>query len=110
MPVYEFECERCGPFDEFRDHRSAAEPMACPSCGAPARRRYSAVYLNRKAWLRGAANPELQERIERSHTGEPNVVRGSPTAPGGEAGSSGRSGGSEGGIQRSTGRPWMLGH
>jgi putative FmdB family regulatory protein len=100
MPVYEFECERCGSFDQFRDHRSAAEPMACPSCGAPARRRYSGVYLKTRAWLRGAANPDLKERIERSHTGEPRVV----------SRSSGAGEGSQGGIQSSRGRPWMIGH
>jgi putative FmdB family regulatory protein len=107
MPVYEFECELCGSFDQFRDHRSAAEPTACPSCGAPARRRYSGVYLNTKAWLRGATNPELRERIERSHTGEPRVVSRSPSGPAGESGGARRS---EGRIQSSRDRPWMIGH
>jgi putative FmdB family regulatory protein len=107
MPLYEFECELCGSFDRFRDHRSAAEPIACPTCGAPARRRYSAVYLNTKAWLRGATNPDLRERIERSHTGEPKVVRRSPTASAADKGNSGRG---EARIQSSRDRPWMIGH
>ncbi len=43
MPIYEFECERCGErFEELV--LTAAERPACPACGSDrARRRLSAV-------------------------------------------------------------------
>jgi putative FmdB family regulatory protein len=42
MPIYEFECEKCGNrFDELLS--AAAESPACPECGGPARRRLSPV-------------------------------------------------------------------
>jgi len=43
MPIYEFECEKCGSrFEELMDSDGAAP--ACPSCGATgARRRLSPV-------------------------------------------------------------------
>ena len=38
MPIYEFECEECGArFEELV--AAAAEPPACPSCGAARTRR-----------------------------------------------------------------------
>lgn len=42
MPIYEFECEKCG--NRFEELLSAgAEALACPQCGAPASRRLSPV-------------------------------------------------------------------
>lgn len=41
MPRYEFLCTACGPFEEWRDHREAKEPMFCPSCNVVAKRVYS---------------------------------------------------------------------
>ncbi len=38
MPVYEFECEKCGVrFEELMDSNAAAPP--CPECGADRARR-----------------------------------------------------------------------
>lgn len=41
MPLYEFLCEGCGPFEQRRSFAEASEPMACLSCGEEARRVYS---------------------------------------------------------------------
>jgi len=42
MPIYEFECKKCG--NRFEELLSAtAESPACPECGALARRRLSPV-------------------------------------------------------------------
>ena len=38
MPIYEYLCERCGPFENERPMRESALPRACPDCGADAPR------------------------------------------------------------------------
>lgn len=38
MPIYQFSCERCGPFDLQRPMAEAAAPAACPDCAAAAAR------------------------------------------------------------------------
>jgi putative FmdB family regulatory protein len=57
MPVYDFVCAGCGPFEQWRP---ASEPAAhCPACSAPARRVFAAPGLRRMAApLRGALNRE----------------------------------------------------
>ena len=41
MPIYEFLCDDCGPFEERRAFAEASDPTTCPSCGEAARRVYS---------------------------------------------------------------------
>ena len=41
MPLYEFRCPQCGPFDLRRDMQDVADAAVCPSCDRPARRVYS---------------------------------------------------------------------
>ncbi len=40
MPIYDYDCETCGPFREMRPMSMAAEPCACPDCGTPAPRAF----------------------------------------------------------------------
>lgn len=40
MPIYDYECEACGPFREMRPMAMAAEPCACPTCSTPAPRAF----------------------------------------------------------------------
>jgi putative FmdB family regulatory protein len=43
MPMYDFECTKCGhTFEEVIP--ISAEPPACPSCGAPTQKMVSAVF------------------------------------------------------------------
>lgn len=42
MPLYEFTCSSCGPFDVFRPVSRAADPVQCPDCAADAARVWSA--------------------------------------------------------------------
>lgn len=45
MPVYDFVCAGCGPFEQWRP---ASEPAAhCPACSAPARRVFAAPGVRR---------------------------------------------------------------
>ncbi len=41
MPIYEFLCEECGPFEERRSFEGAGNPAICRECGTTARRVYS---------------------------------------------------------------------
>jgi putative FmdB family regulatory protein len=41
MPLYEYACEACGPFEVLRPVSAAAQPCACPSCGLVGRRLFS---------------------------------------------------------------------
>jgi putative FmdB family regulatory protein len=40
MPVYDYLCDRCGPFTEMRPMAECELPMECPSCGDEAPRAY----------------------------------------------------------------------
>lgn len=33
MPVYEYRCDECGPFETIASMSKCAEPSSCPSCG-----------------------------------------------------------------------------
>ena len=38
MPIYEYMCESCGPFEEMRAMARHADPYECPGCGTMAPR------------------------------------------------------------------------
>ena len=94
MPVYEFVCEDCGPFEQRRPFAEAGDPMACPSCGHEARRVYSMPNTRRVPTALSGA----MDRAEKS-AHAPEVVR--RPAGGAEPGK---------GHDHSHGRPWAVGH
>lgn len=62
MPLYEFTCASCGPFDVFRPVSRAADPAQCPDCKAEASRVWCAPAIKAMSPLqRNAA-----ERNEKS--------------------------------------------
>jgi putative FmdB family regulatory protein len=98
MPLYDYRCEGCGPFEEWRAMRDAAKDITCPSCGGRARWAISAPNISTisSAYREGSA------RNERS-ADEPGVVTRSPSAMGeGAKKSHGHAHGPR--------RPWMIGH
>ncbi len=99
MPNYEFECQACGTFEQWRDHRRSSDPAMCPQCGSGARRSYSAPLVRSPSNAFASVNRDLRARYERSRTGEPSVTQGSP-------------GGREVHPNHSHGptRPWQIGH
>jgi putative FmdB family regulatory protein len=40
MPVYDYLCERCGPFSEMRPMAECEQPSGCPRCGRAALRAF----------------------------------------------------------------------
>ncbi len=40
MPIYEYQCKKCGAVSEFLVYGSQAEGLACTSCGEPDWKKY----------------------------------------------------------------------
>lgn len=61
MPLYEFKCEKCGLFEEWRTIAEASNPIVCPSCQSAAKRIFSppAIMLSSSLRLR-QENPQPQ--------------------------------------------------
>lgn len=70
MPVYEFECERCGErFEELTP--SDTRSISCPSCGSARTRRLLSSFSPAGRQPRGA-----RVRAEESRRGEREAARG----------------------------------
>jgi putative FmdB family regulatory protein len=106
MPVYEYNCDECGPFTKLRGLDQSSAPANCPECGVSSPKIFSVINLramrpeNRIAW----------ERNERS-ANAPHVC-GSGCSHG-RIKAAARAEGDKPALQQSTkrnSRPWMLGH
>jgi putative FmdB family regulatory protein len=78
MPMYEFHCSACGPFDVRRGMRDATAPAYCPGCGQRSRRVYTVPGARAPGGLLSSASRQEASRIDRARTGEP-VVTGPPS-------------------------------
>jgi len=45
MPLYDYVCDACGAFREWRPMAQSDEAAACPSCGKPSSRSVSMPFL-----------------------------------------------------------------
>lgn len=107
MPVYEYNCDECGPFTKMRGLDMSSAPANCPECGASSPKIFSVINLrsmqpeNRTAW----------ERNERSahapHVCGSGCSHG-PAKPKPRINALGRPALQTSGKRNS--RPWMLGH
>jgi putative FmdB family regulatory protein len=77
VPIYEFLCDDCGPFEERRAFAEASDPTTCPSCGEAARRVYSTPATKNVP----VALSSVMHRAEKSAY-EPEVVRQRAGDPG----------------------------
>ncbi len=78
MPLYEFRCPHCGPFDLQRAMQDAATPAPCPSCARPAQRRYTVAAVGPAGGPLRDARRSDRARVDRARSGEP-VITGPPT-------------------------------
>lgn len=69
MPLYDYQCETCGPFRQFRAISERSLPIACDECGAEAERILTATQLN----VMSSNNRIAETRNEKS-AHEPGVV------------------------------------
>ena len=97
MPIYEFLCETCGPFEHQRSFDEANNLMPCPTCKAVAKRVYSIPGLVKTP----PALAKARLRAEKSAY-EPELVR--RQRPAGEEFSGSTT------VHQQHGRPWQLGH
>lgn len=102
MPLYDYHCETCGPFRQFRSIINRAAPVECEECGATAERVLTAPQLS----LMSSNNRIAETRNEKS-AHEPGVVNfmkpaeeKKPKAPKPLHGHG----------HAHAHRPWMLGH
>lgn len=87
MPLYEYNCDECGIFDQWRSMAESSHPTDCPTCQVPAKRIFSPpMLLNGSLRLSKKANPEPQ-LVQRTSEPKP------PKAQ-----------------SHNGGRPWMIGH
>ncbi|SDY59498.1 putative regulatory protein, FmdB family [Modestobacter sp. DSM 44400] len=77
MPVYEFRCPACGPFDLRLDMGNATDVANCPSCAHSARRHYGVGVGRPSGVLRDAGRAD-RARVDRARSGEP-VITGPPS-------------------------------
>ena len=78
MPVYEYRCQPCGPFDQRRGVAEATAPASCPTCAQPAARAYTPPGGRRAGGVLTGAGRSERARIDRARSGEPTVT-GPPT-------------------------------
>ena len=107
MPVYEYECPRCGTFQDFRLLEARDAPTACPDCGRSAARIVSAPNLalmdggRRKAHSINERN-QHEPRVGSKHACSAGCGCGRPAGRTAERPlNRGR---------KAPKRPWMLGH
>jgi putative FmdB family regulatory protein len=86
MPLYEFKCDQCGLFEQWRTLAEHRLPADCPMCQQPASRVFSAPAILSGSLRLKRENPEPQ-LVKRDREPEPSRVQT-------HAGS----------------RPWMIGH
>ena len=115
MPLYDYSCDSCGEFRDWKDISQSSKPAPCPSCGNPSVRTIASPFLadmssnTRIAHQRNeksAHEPKIMSRKELDRSG----TRRSG-AHGHDGHCHGHGHGSGNGMrQHVSSRPWMIGH
>lgn len=89
MPLYDYQCDGCGPFEMWHSMAETQTPKACPDCKLGATRIFTApnISLGSSSLLAkvGSSDPRIVKRA------------GEPAKPKNQSAKQGS-------------RPWMLGH
>jgi putative FmdB family regulatory protein len=88
MPIYEYDCPACGPFDLWRPMADSSSPAPCQQCNAPAARVLSAVAQVRGL---GRSRPAAEPRLVKRNLDPPPAPPKKPHT-------------------HAADRPWMIGH
>lgn len=102
MPMYEYQCDECGPFTEILSLQNYTPRCLCPNCGEQAKRVISAPNFPTLP----RATRIAHERNERA-AHEPKHARKETTKRGHQCTASCNH---KKGLQKGNNRPWMLGH
>jgi putative FmdB family regulatory protein len=111
MPVYEYACERCGPFAEIRPMAEYADPQPCPGCGSQAPR----VILTAPMLATMDAGRRAAFVTNERSANEPRSSRATGHGPNCGCCGSGKKSrltlhGADGSKSFPTSRPWMISH
>ncbi|QZZ22360.1 zinc ribbon domain-containing protein [Leptothermofonsia sichuanensis E412] len=87
MPLYEFKCQSCGVFEEWRSLSQSSDPAVCPTCQQPGKRVISAPAVNLSSSLSLRHPRSEPELVKRETEPKPQKFQ-----------------------HQSCGRPWMLNH
>jgi putative FmdB family regulatory protein len=108
MPLYNYECVQCGPFEEFRPMAAFAAPHACPQCREPAPRvlaapRPASMDANRRQACAINEKSAHEPGVRSVHMHGPNCGCGGPRS---------RSRQNAGAVRKQflDRRPWMISH
>lgn len=74
MPVYEYRCPACGPFDLRRALEQATDPAPCPTCSTAARRAYTPPGTRSRRGPVAGAGAADRALLDRARSGEPTVT------------------------------------
>lgn len=102
MPLYDYSCQKCGPFRDWESMSRASEPAPCPSCARDSQRLITAPFLadmdphNRIAHHRNEKSAD-QPLVVHKHATEHNHAAHSH-------------GSRRRGHKHGPSRPWMIGH
>ncbi|MDX5300313.1 MAG: zinc ribbon domain-containing protein [Gammaproteobacteria bacterium] len=108
MPVYDFVCPDCGPFEALLPSAERDQPQHCPQCAAPLQRRITAPRLQ----ILSRAQRQAHETNERS-AHAPRVHHGHACCSSGSCQHHARA--TQDGTpplraQQGVRRPWMISH
>ncbi len=89
MPLYDYKCDRCGPFEVWHKMSETGSPRTCPDCNANASRVFTAPNIS-------LGSGSLMKKVGLP---DPRIVKrqGEPAKPQNQSAKQGS-------------RPWMLGH
>jgi putative FmdB family regulatory protein len=110
MPVYDYLCRACGPFEARAELSAAGLATVCPSCEMPAARAFSAPGgrgPRRQRQLEGLTAPALA-RVDRATAGGAASVGAMPA--GARIDRGGRPVPAHSHAHAHGGRPWQVGH
>ncbi|WP_156809147.1 FmdB family zinc ribbon protein [Arthrobacter sp. TB 23] len=79
VPLYEYRCGECGPFEQRRSTGELGQPMPCPRCSTIAKRVYTPPAVGFRSGTSSRGNIDDRVRLDRARTGEPSFTE----APGG---------------------------
>jgi putative FmdB family regulatory protein len=116
MPIYDFDCERCGSFAVMRGMAERNRPCQCPECGALASRIVSAPALALMSGVQRNAHATNEHAAHAPRHSSEMPARHRPgcgCCSGAKLSLAGASGGMNPNGLKSpvgSGRPWMISH
>lgn len=116
MPLYDYQCQHCGPFTAMRKMHESAQPAQCDRCGTVSKRVISAprfallATAQRQAHERNEQSAHAPRSIRRDSCGCSGAHRCKPGTGTTQRDSVTQQGNGFQMQTKTTARPWMLGH